>query len=479
MLNTAEAITAALQYHQSGNLSQAETLYRQILQQEPEHLKALHCLGLIAHQTEHIEDAIALYQQVVSIDPTYVWVYNDFGTLLRQQGWLEDAIAAYQEAIVLKPDFALAHYNLGNVLQENQQIEAAITAFQQAIALKPDFTEAYYNLGVLLQDQGQLADAIATYQKLLDISPNHVNAHLNLAIALLLTGDFTSGFAEFEWRWQLPEHPSRNFPQPLWDGSDLAGRTILLHAEQGFGDSIQFVRYAPLVAERGGRVILECQAPLVRLLETMNGVEQVIARDTELPEFDLQAPLMSLPFLFQTTLDTVPVQIPYLTAPASPLKLSRSPHAKLHVGIVWAGNPERQGDRDRSCPLHYFYPVLELPEVACYSLQKGAVVSELAQLSNQYPIQDLSEQLHDFADTAAAIQQLDLIITVDTAVAHLAGALGHPVWVVLAHLPDWRWMCDRLDSPWYPGMRLFRQSAPGDWSSVFTQVVKALRDWQN
>ncbi|MBE9177197.1 glycosyltransferase family protein [Oculatella sp. LEGE 06141] len=477
-MDVSQTIAIALQHHQAGNLLQAEQLYRSILEQEPEQVRALHLLGVIAFQTHHPDDAIALYQQVIAIEPDYVWVYNDLGTALRQQGDIETAIAAYQEAIALQPDFVHAHYNLGNAFREQGDMAAAITAYQQAIALNPEFTEAYYNLGGVLHDQGNLEEAIACYHTILTFNPGYVNAHWNLAIASLLLGDLTTGLAEFEWRWQLPEQPPRAFKEPLWDGSFWQGQRLLLHAEQGFGDTIQFSRYVPLVAQRaaqqGGQVIVECQPALMRLLAAMDGIDHLVPRDAPLPDFDVQAPLMSLPWLFGTTLDTIPADIPYLTAPSSPL-LQRSPQARFHVGLVWAGNPERQSDGDRSCPLRYVQPILDISGVAVYSLQKGEAAAELKHLGIESKLLDLSSQLHDFADTAAIITQLDLVITVDTAVAHLAGALGHPVWVLLSHLPDWRWLLERNDSPWYPGMRLFRQPSPGDWQGVFEQVKEALQ----
>lgn len=286
------------------------------------------------------------------------------------------------------------------------------------------------------------------------------------------------GFTEYESRWQKEDNPARPFSQPLWDGSSLEGKTILLHGEQGLGDQIQFIRYVPLVAQYQGRIVVECSPPLVRLFTSVAGIYQLIARGEDLPTFDVHAPLMSLPRILGTTLETVPAQIPYLYPTASiSLRLETPPSTSLKVGIVWAGSPFFKGNYKRFCPLSYFLNLLNVPNIAFYSLQKEPQVEELTKLSPPLPIQDLGTQMNDFADTAFVLQQLDLVISVDTAVAHLAGALGKPVWLVLSFSPDWRWMLKREDSPWYPTMRLFRQSQFGDWQGVFEQVEQALHEF--
>ncbi|HEY9872665.1 MAG TPA: hypothetical protein V6D12_04485, partial [Candidatus Obscuribacterales bacterium] len=275
---------------------------------------------------------------------------------------------------------------------------------------------------------------------------------------------------------QMNDFPSRRFSQPVWDGSNLEGRTILLHAEQGFGDTIQFIRYAPLVAGYQGRVFVECYAPLIKLFKCIPGIEQLIVKGETLPEFDVHAPLMSLPGILGTTLETVPAEVPYLYPPIPPIQLAVPPETRLKVGIVWASKPNHPTTGRRSCPLSFFLNLQSIPGVALYSLQKDPVASDLAQLQQTGLVQDLSDQLHDFSDTASAVSQLDLVISVDTAVVHLAGALGQKVWLLLSFIPDWRWMLGHEDSLWYPTMRLFRQESPGDWAGVFVRVARALED---
>ncbi|HEY9876455.1 MAG TPA: hypothetical protein V6D12_23720 [Candidatus Obscuribacterales bacterium] len=274
----------------------------------------------------------------------------------------------------------------------------------------------------------------------------------------------------------MNDFPSRRFSQPVWDGSNLEGRTILLHAEQGFGDTIQFIRYAPLVAGYQGRVFVECYAPLIKLFKCIPGIEQLIIKGETLPEFDVHAPLMSLPGILGTTLETVPAEVPYLSPPIPPIQLEVPPETLLKVGIVWASKPNHPTTGRRSSPLSYFLNLQSISGVALYSLQKDPVAADMAQLQQAGLVQDLSDQLQDFIDTASAVSQLDLVISVDTAVAHLAGALGQKVWLLLSFIPDWRWMLGHEDSLWYPTMRLFRQESPGDWAGVFVRVAKALED---
>src|SRR3989441_401595 len=373
------------------------------------------------------------------------------------------------------------HYNLGETYRATGKLEDAIASYRQALALKPDFAEAHKSLGIALWDQGKLDEAITCFRQALTLKPDYVHAHCSLGLALLSAGDLSRGFTEYEWRWRLKEFERQCagliLPQPFWDGSELNGRTILLYAEQGFGTTIQFIRYAPLVARGGGCVIVACQPELVRLLASVAGTAQVVSEREPLPDFDLHAPLLSLPRIIGTTLETIPSQCPYLSPPeSSSVKVEATPDVKLKVGIVWAGLPIHRNDRNRSCPLSYFLELAELPGVAVYSLQKHPIAAGLGEVTLGMLVHNLSDQIGDWADTAAAICQLDLVLTVDTGVAHLAGALGWPVWVLLPHVGvDWRWMDGREDSPWYPSMRLFRQDAPGDWPGVFATVSAELQ----
>src|SRR2546427_9684856 len=376
---------------------------------------------------------------------------------------------------------AAHHHDMGEAYRLTGKLEDAIASYRLALALKPDYAEAHKNLGIALWNHGKLAEAIACFRQALALKPAYVHAHAGLGLALLRAGDLSHGFTEYEWRWKVKQFEQQCagliLPQPFWDGSELNGRTILLYAEQGFGTTIQFIRYAPLVARRGGRVIVACQPELVRLLASVAGIARVVSEREPLPDFDLHAPLLSLPRIIGTTLETIPAQCLYLIPPeSSSVKVEVTPDVKLKVGIVWAGLPIHRNDRNRSCPLSYFLELAELPGVAVYSLQKQPMAAGLGEVTPGMPVRDLSDQIGDWADTAAAICQLDLVLTVDTGVAHLAGALGRPVWVLLPHVGvDWRWMTGREDSPWYPSMRLFRQKAPGDWPEVFARVSAELQ----
>jgi hypothetical protein len=325
---------------------------------------------------------------------------------------------------------------------------------------------------------GRPEAALQALERAIALAPDYADAHWNRALTLLLAGDFAQGWPAYEWRWRATGMREPDLAAPRWDGGPLDGQTILLHAEQGLGDSIHFVRYAPLVAARGGRVIVQCPAPLARLLATCAGVARVIPRGEPLPPFELQAPLMSLPGLLNTRLDNIPAEVPYLAPPAGAGAAAQAALAALAalgarrtVGVVWAGNPAHENDRNRSCPARCF-AALGAPERALVSLQKGAGADDIAAIPGAL---DLGPRLEDFAATAAAIARLDLVIAVDTATAHLAGALGRPVWLLLPHAPEWRWQLRRDDSPWYPTMRLFRQERPGDWPGVFERVGEALK----
>jgi tetratricopeptide (TPR) repeat protein len=491
-------LESALQHYKTRNLIEAERICRSVLHHQPEQVEALNILGVILCQSSRADAAIAHLQKALTVKPDFVDAWCNLGSALRENGNLREAIPYYQRAIALKPDYADAHYNLALVLQEQDRLEEALEHCRRVVALRPNFADAHYSQGFVLRRLGQLPEAIASYRRAIQIEPDYPEAHKNLGHALLLNGDFQPGFAAYEWRWRQKHWSPRPFSQPLWDGAALQGKTILLHAEQGIGDTIQFIRYAALVKNRGGQVIVECPHPLLRLLKTVSGIDQLVAQNSPLPDFDTHAPLLSLPHILGTRLETIPAQVPYVevasvgcqgseeepegqrdteTVQCSVLNLSpqSADHlpGSLKIGIVWAGNPDHKNNRLRSCGLVWFQMLLDLPGACFFSLQKGEAAADLKNMP-ELPIQDLSGQLNDFADTAAAIAQLDLVITVDTAVAHLAGALGKPVWTLLSSSPDWRWMLERKDSPWYPTMRLFRQRYQGDWQVVFEQVREAL-----
>jgi hypothetical protein len=402
-------------------------------------------------------------------------------TSLVRLGRNEEAIAAGTAAIDLRPGRLLeAYYNMGTAYYEMRRYEQAAKALSQAVALQPNDVKSLTNLGNALTCLGKLPEAIAAYSAAVTADPLAPDPHWNLALTCLLAGDFELGWVEHEWRFACDSlNHSQLFSQPQWRGEPLEGKTILLHLEQGFGDSIQFARYAPLVVAAGGEVILQTQSELVRLFKSIPGVSQVIALGEPLPRFQLHCPLMSLPLAFKTLVDTVPSNVPYLWPPSGACRSlpERPPDAarRLRVGLVWAGRPTHKNDRQRSLKLAQLLPLADLPGIEFFSLQKGTESCQLLPLAEQWKILDSTHELNDFADTAALISQLDLVISVDTALAHLTGALGKPVWVLLPFAPDWRWMLGRADSPWYPTMRLFRQPALDDWASAIEELRQALR----
>ena len=503
----------AIAHHQAGRIDQAEPLYRQVLQQQPQNPDALSLLGVIACQRGQLEQGLALYRQALAIAPEHrqarenlnlaLWKLGKqlteeaiyglnlmvnfsadpaqyhvmLGCIYQDQGAIEKALHHFQYALAAKPEDDNILNRIGVALQAQHKSNLAEQFHQRALAIAPNNVDALISMAKALQDQGDLVRGLSYLDRALALQPEHPIARYNRALLLLVQGDFGVGFPEYEWRFQTNEFPPCPFKQPKWDGSPLAGRTLLLHAEQGLGDTLQFIRYAAIATQKGGRVILTCHKPLIRLLSTIPGIEEIIPMGQLLPAFDVYVPLLSLPGVLGTTLETVPNQVPYLTVPPTTVQLPPAAiaHPRLKVGLVWSGGSLYKQNQSRSFGLLEFASLLDCPHVAFYSLQKGIPQLEIGALGWSSRVVDLNAQLNDMADTAAAIAQLDLVITVDTSVAHLAGALGKPVWVLLAHVPDWRWMLDRHDSPWYPTMRLFRQARPGDWAGVIQTVIQELQ----
>ena len=466
-----------------GQLDEAIAAYRQAIALRPNFAEAHSNLGIALKDKGQLDEAIAAYRQAIALRPNFPEAHSNLGIALKDKGQFDEAIAAFRQAIALNPNIPEAHSNLGNALHDRGQLDEAIVAYRQAIALNPNVPGVHSNLGKALNDKGQLDEAIAVYRQAIALRPNFAGAHNNLSLALLARGDFQQGWEEFEWRLKCEDFPShqRNLTQPQWDGCPLEGRTILLHTEQGFGDAIQFIRYLPVVAQRGGRIIIACQSQLQRLFLTMAGTCQIVTPGQPLPAFDLHCPLLSLPRVFGTTLDNIPQIVPYLTPePALAEAWSRTlgaPDGQLRVGLAWAGNPRFKWDRTRSVNLQQLAPFAAARGVKFYSLQKGPPGEQAKNPPVGLELVDLGPELNDFVDTAAVMSLMDLIITTDTSVPHLAGALGRSVWVMLQLVPDFRWLHDRTDSPWYPTMRLFRQPSRGDWDSVITRVVDALSQW--
>lgn len=514
-MTVAEALVAAVEHHQSGRLSEAEALYRQIIAIEPQHADALHLLGVLAHQTGHhhsaarlIEGAIALngeaaryhvslgdvlramqqraeamqsYRRAIDRDPTSAAAHCGLGGLEYINNDYAGAAKSFRAAVSHAPDWADAHTKLGDALFQTGGLEEAVDCYRRALELDPRHASSHCNLGLALYDLGLLDEAIAHCARAIELRPDFADAHNHLGLALLLKGDLAAGLPHHEWRWRVGglRIGERRFDQPAWRGEALNGRRILLHAEQGAGDTLQFLRYAPLVAERGGRVVIEVQPELKRLARSLRGVEDVIARGESIPAFERHCPLMSLPLAFATTMASIPGEVPYLAAPA-PLRadwrarLAANPGPR--IGLVWAGRPEHRRDRDRSIALAALAP-LAATGATFFSLQKGPAAAQAENPPAGMVLHDLRHALGDFADTAAAMSALDLVITVDTSTAHLAGATGNPVWVLLTQTPDWRWFLGREDSPWYPTARLFRQATRGAWAPVVARVHDALRDF--
>jgi Tfp pilus assembly protein PilF len=460
---------------------EAASCFSKAIELKPEYAEAHSNLGSVLQEQGKLDEAASRFSKAIELKPEYAEAHSNLGTVLQEQGKLDEAAKSLHLATELNPDHAEVHNNLGTFFQEQGKLDEAAERYKKAIALKPDHVKAHNNLGAVLQEQGKYDEAMEYYKRAISLKPDYAEAHMNRSFVLMSTGNFEEGWPEYEWRSRAINCTTQAFQQPRWDGTPLNGRVILVHAEQGLGDTIQFVRYLPMVQAKGGHVILECQNSLFRLLKNNAGVYDVIERTPDcksLNHIDVHVPLLSLPGIFGTKLDTIPSVVPYITADPGLVKQWRtrlSHNDAYKVGIVWAGNPlHKYVYHKRSCSLADFAPLVDIPGLVFYSLQKGHASAKTNDPPKGMNIINLAEELNDFTDTAAIIANLDLVISIDTSVAHLAGAIGKPVWNLLSFVPDWRWFLNRDDSPWYPGMRLFRQSQPNDWAGVFEQVKKAL-----
>ncbi|HEY1683616.1 MAG TPA: tetratricopeptide repeat protein [Tepidisphaeraceae bacterium] len=465
-----------------GRFPEAIAAAQRAIELRPDYPEAFNNLGYALQSSRNYSQAITALNQAIVLRPNFAEAYNNLGNAYRGSRQPQQAIAAYQQAININPNFAEAFNNLGNAFQDQNDNSAALAAYRRAIALRPNYAKALCNLANALKDDQQPHEALDTFRKVIALEPNLAEAHANLALLLLSIGDYEQGWLEYEWRRKCADLSVAHqvFSQPQWTGEALNHRRILIHTEQGFGDAIQFARYLPLVAERGGQIILQCQPSLIRLFSSLPVHCQIIPQGDQLPDYDLHCPLLSLAHIFQTTLATLPQNIPYLHAHPDLVdqwnqKLGPR-DGRLRIGLTWAGNPRFPGDAIRSMHIKQLAPLSGLSGVQLFSLQKGIAAGQISNAPSDLNLIDLSADLNDFADTAAVMSILDLVITTDTSVAHLAGALGRPTWLMLQANPDWRWLPRSLNSLWYPSLRLFYQPAPGDWESVILSIRSELNN---
>ncbi len=462
-----------------GEWALAREMLTRAEQQAPDHPDILMQLGRVHWQQGQLDQAIHTWQRCLALQPHHVALLNLLGMAWDARGDGDRAMACLQKALQLEPNTPELHNNCGNLLQKRLQPEPALAHYREALRLKPDYGDAWSNLGGCLHQLGRLPEALEALQRAQAIQPHAPSAHYNESLIRLLMGDYPLGWQKWAWRWQSRDIAPHPHPQPLWDGTPIPGKTLLLHCEQGYGDSLQMIRYLPLVKPRVGRLVLLAPPPLQRLFASLPECDALPGPADPIPPCDYQLPLMSLPQVMRTTLDTIPGRIPYLTpdpdltaAFRERLRFANTPT----IGIAWRGNPNQKNDGNRSLELETLIPLLELTGVTFVSLQKDITPSERHLLSRYPHIMDCSGELSDFASTAALIQPLDLVIAVDSAVIHLTGALGRPGWVLLAAVPDWRWLLNRSDSPWYPTLRLIRQQRAKQWGSVMETVVNELKE---
>ena len=469
-------LTLARALRDQHRFREAAESFRRVIKLRPSDLQAQIGLGAMLHQAGELSAATEAYVRALQLKPDCAEAFTNLGLVCQDLGDFALAVELQRQAIAVAPGMADAHNNLGSALSKQGNTEDALACFRRALALKPDHAGAHYNIGHLFANRGDLMAAETWYRRALAYKPQSGTLRFYLGVLHLLQGRFSPGWQEYEFRWgsRHLRDAKRTFSQPQWRGEPLGGDSILLYAEQGLGDTMQFVRYAPLVAARGGRVLLEVQAGLRRLIAGMEGWGQVLSQGDPLPDFRWQCPLMSLPLAFKTELASIPGSVPYLRANDGEVERwsERLQGSELRVGVAWAGNSKHPRESMRSIPLAALAPLTAVEGTRFYSLQKGPAAAQIRGLPSRMMVIDLDAEQKDFADTAAIVANLDLVISIDTSVAHLAGALGKPVWVLLHHVPDWRWLLCREDSPWYPTARLFRKSVIEDWQAV----VHRLRD---
>jgi len=492
-----------------GDLPAAEKACRRAVTLKPGFASGYNNLGAVLLDRGETENAATAFDMAARLEPAFLDAHINLSEAFRRLGKLNEAQAAAESAIANAPNNAAAHNALGNVQLARGEIDRAIDVFAHAVKLDPESADAANNMGAALTRAGQPQEALAWFNRALEMSlddagilanrggalqaagkvkaaletleravmidPTHVDARWNRGIARLLSGDLVGGFADYEIRWKLPEFKRRHTKIPAWKGEDISGKRLLVHSEQGYGDTIHMIRFARHLAEQNIQVVVETHPPLKRLLETAPGVEQVITRGEKIPgDIQLQVPIMSLPHLLRITARRIPKDTPYLRASARPAESFGLDGKSFKVGIAWAGRPTHKNDRNRSLSLDAFAPLLDIAGIDVYGLQVDGRAADIDKLGWGNKITDLSPHIEDFADTAAILAHLNLVISVDTALVHLAGAMGRPAWVLLPFAPDWRWGTKRTDCPWYPGLTLYRQPAIGDWTTVIEKMAEDL-----
>jgi hypothetical protein len=510
--NPAAALQEALALHQRGQLAEAEKIYNRVLKAQRDNFDALHLLGMLNHQRgksgeayrlinaalkvaprspdalsnlalvlqslKRGDEALAMLDKALALAPAHLDALNHRGNARAATGDAEGALKDFDAALAAAPGHPIVLYNRGNALRALGRDGEAITAYDAALAAAPNHAGALSNRGMALAALNRHADALSSYGRALALQPDNADVHFNAALSLLTLGDYPHGLAEYEWRWKRAGYaPRTDLRKPLWLGeTPLAGKTILLHAEQGLGDTVMLSRYAPLLARSGATVVMEVQPELKGLLASLDDVAAVVGHGEPLPRFDLHCPLTSLPFACKTELAGVPAEIPYLHADEAHLAKwqSRLDGPLPRVALAWSGRASHVNDRNRSLSLLQLSPLLEAEDVRFVSIQCDLRPADADRMSREPRVIDLAAELTDFTDTAAVLSLCELVICVDTSVAHVAGALGRPTFVLLPFQPDWRWTLDRETTPWYPAARLFRQTAPGDWRSVIARVREAL-----
>lgn len=462
----------------------AESHARRAIEIDVASIDAWSALTGVLGRRGDFERAIQVFEDgMKSFSDNADW-HLQFGCIYAQAKRFERAIVELRHALRLRPGFVEAMNNLGHALFEIGWLDEAVDVLLSAIERKPDMKELHINLANVWTAMRRHEDALASFRHALALDPSNASAHFVMGMVLLVEGDFDNGWREYAWRWRTQEYGGRlgKLSMPMWHGEAVtSGDTLLVHAEQGHGDTLQFVRYLPLIRQGWKRVVFECQPSLSRLLKSADGFDQLIARGEAIPHADFHVPLLDLPGILETKLDSIPACVPYLRADAEMSKYWRERldalGAGVRLGVAWAGNPGHANDRNRSMRLEQLEPLLMQEGVRWISLQKGDRAGEIRALPEAMQFIDWTDELNDFADTAALIQNLDLVIAVDTSVVHLAGALGKPAWVMIPHAPDWRWLLERSDSPWYPTLRLFRQSKRGEWEAVVSTVLQALKSF--